>query len=369
MSTRGYLTVVDNKKNIQSAAYHRSDSYPSHLGLIVLEAIEQYRFPQFVEDLREEYPEDLDMVEGIRRDWYIRSAQNKDDYFVDYCYEFNPNRQELNLFHFGEKALTIPYNQIPLYRFLFEHEEKLYYPLSLDERSMALKKDFYKEIRSMVKAGASIHDFQEIMDRNPSVLYLSYGRMKDPWDMTSQSFNKDVRDSSGNKLKFHISESFGKIQLYVQTPFIRAPIPHRPIQSAGGAEKFLAEIVRERPDDIRATMGLFKELESYKKSLDDIYSNVEEPLNARADHAQEVKLDMLAKLKAAKAEHRILGDTDRLLEREVNDASYNRYRRAKSLLEKQEEKAALSETLTDAAHRAESGNNQPEEPVITVPER
>ena len=227
------------------------------------------------------------------------------------------------MFHFGEKALTIPYDQISFYRFLFEHEDQLYYPLSLDERSMTLKKDFYKEVRSMINDGADIHDFQEVMDRNPFILYLSYGRMKDPWDLTSQSFNKNVCDSSGNRLKFHISENFGRFQLYVQTPFIRAPIQHRPIQSAGGAEKFLAEIVRERPDDIRATMDLFKELNAYKGTIGDIYSNDDVSLTGRADQAQKVKLDMLTKLKAAKAEHRILGDTDRLLDREINDANYN----------------------------------------------
>ena len=95
VSTRGYLSVVDNKRNIQSAAYHRSDSYPSYLGLRVLDAMEQYRFPQLVEDLRAEYPEDLDMVNGIRRDWYIRNAQNREDFFVDYVYEFNSERHEL----------------------------------------------------------------------------------------------------------------------------------------------------------------------------------------------------------------------------------------------------------------------------------
>ena len=68
MSTRGYLTIIDEDQNIQMAAFYPSSAYPSYLGIQVLDAIEKCQFPQFIDRLRKDYPEELDMVEGIQRD-------------------------------------------------------------------------------------------------------------------------------------------------------------------------------------------------------------------------------------------------------------------------------------------------------------
>ncbi len=354
MSTRGYLTIVDESKNIQMAAFHPHDSYPSYLGLEVLKAIQNCAFPQLIDDLHQKYPDELEMVEGIQRSWYIRGKDNKDDFFYDYAYELNGSTQELTMYHYGNKALTIPFDQIPLFQYLFEREDDLYYPLCLDERSMTLKKDFYKEVRTMIQNGAGIDDFQAVIDQNLSVLYLDYGRIKDYWAIDSNSFNKRVKDSSGGELMFHVDESFGRFQIYVQTPFIRAPISHKPIQSASAAEKLLAELVRDRPDDIRATMRLFKDLTSYVRTIWDIYANDSVSLDDRADEAQEIKLDMLAKFKAIQDQYQIMGNTDNLLEREIKDVGSRHYRQAYYRMEEQQQKSSLSDKLQDVTERSQA---------------
>lgn len=371
LSTRGYLTIVDEQKNIQMAAFYPHDAYPSHLGLHVLQAIQSCAFAQFIDDLHEKYPEELDMVSGIRRDWYVRNATNKDGHFFDYAYELCGPTQELHVFHYGDHALTIPYDQIPFYQFIFEHEEGLYYPLCLDERTMTLKKDFYKEIRDMVKDGAGAEDFQALLEQNPSVIYMDSGRIRDYWSTTSDSFHKYVRTSNGGKLDFYMDKSLGHFRIDIQTPFIRAPITYSPIYSAAAAEKQLAELIRDRTDDVHATIRIFKELETYSKTVKAIFANDNESMDDRADKAQEHKLDMLARLKAVQAEHKIFGDTNGLLEREVNEVCFRNYRQAHARMEAQRQTTSLSDTLKDAAQRAEPspGNRSKAEPVHLPHER
>ena len=369
MSTRAFLTIIDEEKNIQMSAFYSNSAYPGYLGLKVLDAIQNCAFPQFIDQIREEDPEELETVVGIRRDWYIRGKDNKDDYFHDYAYELNGATQELTVYHFGDKALTIPYEQIPLYRFIFEHEGSLYNPLCLDERSMTLKKDFYKELRTMIKNGAGVDELQAVIDKNPSVLYLESGRIKDHWDLNSDSFNKRVCTSDGRNLMFHVNDFYGNFHIYVQTPFIRAPIPHSPIKSAKGAEKFLADLVRDRPDDIRATIDLFKELKDFSEQVRDIYSKDDEPLDDRADKTQALKLDMLSKLMTVKKEHNIMGGDFDLLERETKDVCARLYRCAKERMDDLEKKSSFADTLKDAVRRAEGGSNSGPEPVISAPER
>ena len=81
MSTRGYLTVIDGKKNILSSAFFPSDAYPSYLGLNVLDALKESRFIQLVDQINAEHPDEKIMLEGLRRDWYVKGKDNKDDYF------------------------------------------------------------------------------------------------------------------------------------------------------------------------------------------------------------------------------------------------------------------------------------------------
>ena len=177
MSTRGYLTLIDRKKNILSAAYLPSDAYPSYWGMQVLNAFQNNSFLHLIDQVNHDYPDEKDMLTNIQRDWYVKGKDNKDAFFNDYAYELNGDCGELTVFHFGDKALTIPHEQIPLYRFIFEHEDELYAPLCLDEKTMTLKKDFYKEIRNMIKAGADENTLRVQMDRNADLLYMDLGAL------------------------------------------------------------------------------------------------------------------------------------------------------------------------------------------------
>ena len=369
MSTRGYLTIVDKEKNIQMAAFYPSSAYPSYLGIQILDAIANCSYPQFIDELKRDYPEELEMVDGIRREWYVKGPDNQDDYFHDYAYELDGSSQVLTIYHFGDKELTIKPEQLPLYRFIFENEEKLYYPMCFDERSMTLKKDFYREIRSMVRKGAGIADFQKVMDDNPAVLYMDRYREKESWYYDSQSFNKHIYDTLTNRhLKFCVNESCRKLYLYIQTPFIRAPITHKSYTSVTAAEKAIAQLLRDRPDDVRATMLLFKDLEEYKEKIKEIFQVDTQPLEEREAHARDLRASMEEQLKEVKSNHCILGDVDKLLEREIRDAVHSNYIRAQRRLEENEKKPALTDTIKNAEIRVEGSQSEGKGIEVPTPE-
>jgi len=367
MSTRAYVTAIDAQKNIKLAAFCPSSAYPSNLGLEILDAIEQSKFPRFIGQLREDYPDERRTVQGISRDWYVKTASNKDDFFFDYAYEFNIEKMELNLFQRGNKALTIPFDQIPLYRYIFEHDDDLYYPLALDERTMTLKKDEYKEIRNMVKNGAGIEDFKAIVEKSAGILYVDLGRGKDGWDYNNNSFFKNIRDRRHGSLKICVNDYFStnKYSLFIQTPFIRVPLNNRTFSSPTAAEKAIADIVRSRPDDVRATMKIFDEIEMYRKKIDQIFENDAISLVERCDLAQSARVEMVDRLHEVQKEHAILGDLNGRLEHEIKDKVFNSYRATKYRLETEEkEKASLSDQLKDAEIRAAASQGSDKGPVL-----
>lgn len=348
MSTRAFVTIIDPKKNIQAAAFNPSSAYPSYFGLEVLDAIRNYNVEGLISQLKEDYPEEVETADGIQRSWYVKDKTNKDNFFQDYAYEVNGATMDLTLYQRGEKALTIPADKLDLYRFIFEHENELYLPLTLDEKSMTCKKDFYKEVRDMIKNGADISAFQKVMDDNPSVLHIETGRVKDATNYYNDGFNKYISDGYHNgQLMICVSKpswsSF--FNLYVQTPFSRICLTTRDIRSAASAEKAIADLVRDKPDSIRATIQLFEELSSFSKQVTALYKQDDIPLDDRADKAHALTSDMLARVKEVQKDHNILGFTPTSLESAVRHVTYDNLRWAKE----RQNKELLPTTALDAA--------------------
>ena len=364
MSTRGYLTILDADKKIAMSAYHGSDSYPSYLGLQVLDAIESDTFPQFIDQIRNTYPDDLEMVEGIRRSWYVKSKENENDFFQDYAYEYEIDKQRLNIFHFGTKALTITRDQIPLFRYLFEQEDTLYYPLTLDDKTQTLSKDFYKELRSMIRSGSTIQDFQSIIEKNPSVLYMSIGRIVD-LGCNSNDFIKEVCVSdSHQRLKFCASEYFGKYSLYVQTPFYRGPVSTPPLRSKSAVEKYIASLIKNSPQDIRGTMALYQDINDYIQKIKSIYAEDNIDLNTRAQQAGAQRHVMVERIEDTAGQFYILGAPKDSLIRQVKEVEY-RYRR--DAQERAKPSAALDALVQNASARVDKQPSTHKEPPSKEP--
>lgn len=369
MSTRGYVTILDEKKNIALAAYSNSDSYPSNLGVQVLESIEKGELAQLIGEMRSEVPEDIEMVKGIQRSWYIKSKDNKDDFFNDYAYEYESASGNLNIYHYGDKALAFKPDQFPLSKFIFEHEYELYCPLILDEKSMSLKKDFYKEVRAMLRSGASETDFQAVIDKKPSVLYLDYGRIVDSWNRNSRSFNKRVCDSKTNqKLMFHVSEDYsGRFSLYICSPFFRKPFGKQNLSSPTAAERALAELVRTRPEDIRCTMRVFHDIEEYQRDCKELAKASTLFPDDFSNAIDKASRDLMARihkelstLNADGSIHRVIGFDEGSIRKEIDQDCRNF--RAKYA----EKHPPLADLLTEASSRAEAASSGSDK---TLPEK
>lgn len=201
MSTRGYVTLIDQHKNILLSAFCPSSAYPAYFGLEVLDALQNGSFPAFIQQVREDYPDEEDMTDGITRDWYIKHPDNPNQYFQDYAYEYDPSAGTLNLYHFGDKALSIPVRDASLYRGIFELEQALSLRLCYDPVSCMPKKDYYTELRRLLRAGTSLEGFSEISKKN--LLYMDRYRLRGHgWN--EEDFSKDICDTeSRHNLTFH----------------------------------------------------------------------------------------------------------------------------------------------------------------------
>lgn len=350
MSTRGYVTLIDEDKNIVLSAYLRSDAYPSYYGLQVLDALQSGTFPSFITQLREEQPDDLEMVDGITRDWYIKSSKTKNTFFHDYTYEYAPHDQKLNIYYFGDKALSIPLKDLSFYRELFQLDSKLDLPLRYDPVSCTLKKHYYPTLRAMLKAGTTLTDFQALSEQ--SVLYMDRGRLKDPY-LQSDSFYKRVFDSKSKEmLTFYARAQGNRYFLSIQTPFYFAPVLTRALSSLAAVEKELVALIRDRSADLRGTMNAFRQLTEYKTALSAAFQNDEIPLSMRLQTAHTLKNNVLESLHQIQSTCTLLGNKNDSFSREIQSLFFDQHR---SAAERSEctSKPPLANTIASADAKAQ----------------
>ena len=356
MSTRGYVTLINKQKKIISAAYLSSDAYPSYYGIQILDALQEGSLNSFIDRLLSKYPGDRDMVDGIKREWYIKRKATEKDYFVDYAYEYDPSGKRLNIYYFGEKALTIQNDEIAFYRQLFEMDDSLVVPLRFDPPSCTLKHDFYTELRNRIRNGATIEDLQK-MSQEP-MLYMDRYRLKGyGWD--EDDFAKYIRDSgSGHSLRIHVSRFGGKhYSLYVQTPFYRAPLGTRPLYSPGAAEKEISRLIQDRPTDIRSTMVLFQQIEEYKKAVSQTFADETVPYSDRKVAAKQLLDNMLETLKSAHCNGHPLGCSEDSFTRQLREVYFRSA--DKALLAEEPERPPLEDTILSAENQPSTNIEQP----------
>lgn len=357
MSTRGYVTLIDKQKQIISAAYLSSDAYPSYYGIQILAALQESSLDSFIDRLLSKYPGDRDMVDDIKREWYIKRKATEKDYFVDYAYEYDPSGKRLNIYYFGEKALTIKSDEIVFYRQLFEMENSLVIPLRFDPSSCTLKHDFYTELRNRIRNGASIEDLQKL-GQEP-MLYMDRYRMKGyGWD--EDDFAKCIHDSGSDlSLRIYVSRFCGNrhYSLYVQTPFYRAPLTTRPLYSPGAAEKEISRLIQDRPTDIRSTMVLFQQIEEYKKAVFQTFAGEKVPYADRKASAEKLLDGILENLKNAHCNGHPLGCPEDSFTRQLREVYFRSA--DKALQSEALERPPLVDTILSAENQPSTNIEQP----------
>ena len=367
MSTRGYVTLIDQNKNILLSAFCPSSAYPSYFGLDVLDAVQNGSFPAFIQQVRAEYPEEIEMTDGISRDWYIKRPDNPNQYFQDYAYEYDPSAGVLNLYHFGTKALTIPAQDADLYRGIFALDHALSLRLCYDPVSCMPKKEYYTELRRMLRAGTTLTDFQQISKK--PMLYMERYRMKG-FGWNEEDFSKDVLDTeSRQKLTFHASKNGNYYTLYIQTPFFRMPVVSRPLMTPTSVEKEIARMIRDEPEKIRSTMALYQKIEQYEHDVKAVFANSSISDTEKKTTAYSLLDTMTADLEQAQANGVILGSHVDSFKRLIGEQVYRKvYALDKAAAS---DKKPLDSVIANAQQEADMKDPGPDLPAVQkpVPER
>ena len=127
---------------------------------------------------------------------------------------------------------------------------------------------------------------------------MDSGRIADYGPFDSDRYLKRVSDSAsfGKGLLFGISKVYGnRCYVTLQTPFFRNTLKDN-LSSKGACEKYIASLVRERPDDLRGTMKLFQDVEKFKKEIKRILEDESKALEERLDTAGSIKNQLIQEI-------------------------------------------------------------------------
>lgn len=282
--TRGFVVLMKNGK-IFKVVYSGSDSYPSNLGIFLLEAFEKDNIEKIFMNINSIDDEDLSLEADnedaicslygddsrrfnsykIRKEFLIKNKSNINEYFLDYTYMYDINKKILKVYSYGELLYSIRKEDIQLYKFLFNNNE-LFYSICYNSKTASLDKDFNKEIKKVMRKNPSIEDLKNIHHKEPKI-FISTGKIGDVWD---NSYKKLVKDKKSYIATFIIMESFGKYELLIQLPFIRNCI-FKGTSSPKSCEKKLIEIVKSNTDKLinfKKACYLYQKYEKNIKELD-----------------------------------------------------------------------------------------------------
>lgn len=253
--TRGYVVILNNSK-IEKAGYSNSDSYFSWLGVKVIDAIKKNTLSEFVDELIKDYPDELT---NINFSWYRKTKENKDDWFVDYVYEYDTKKKKLTIYYYGTKALTfkIP-EDLEVIDYIFNNYDEIWKKLSYNDEKLDYSNDDYKKLRQMQKEGRlTAAEIKKECNAVKNDIIFEFGRICDCWP---DSYKKVIRDEqTGRRMEFAISKNSynDKYRIVIQLPYVRNSIL-KEFGSPKTAEKTLIEFVRNNAEKLKINMLIFE---------------------------------------------------------------------------------------------------------------
>ena len=267
--TRGYLVLLKNKK-IVKVAYSNSDSYYSGLGVNVLNSLRagEDGFEELIEQTINN--EDL---EGFNFSWYRRSIKNKDNFFVDYVYEYDATKKILSIYYYGKKILSFGLDQLNLATFVFE-SEKIGYAFAYNQENLTL--DFEiptKEIKKAFDSKMTVAELSTIVDEkfNNIGFCLNEGKIKgfDRDNYKKQAYFPTRRE----RFEFIIYQyNFGKkyFSIYIQTPFVRKPLFRQNFSSEKATLKALTEFLKTNKNKLIEVYKIYTLWDDQENKLDNL---------------------------------------------------------------------------------------------------
>lgn len=281
--TRGFIVLL-KRGRIFKIVESYGDSYLSGLGVKVLELVEKNKLVEAfncVQPIGQE-------IEGFKTDnaiysvleqelgqfnslnypisEFVASSKNEGTFFYDYSYIYDVDKDILKVYYYGKFVFKIQRENISLYKFIFENGNKLYPALTFNEKTYMKDKDYYKELKKVLKANPTIEDMQKIADKQP-LLFIENYRTSDVWG--GEAYQRKVKDITDKEIaKFIIAKEFGKYVLSIQLPFIRNQIFRG--TSAASCEKELQKLVKEKSIELINFRKIYDIYNDYIKKMKSI---------------------------------------------------------------------------------------------------
>ena len=236
--TRGYIVIIDGKKIVRML-YSNSDSYfttnEDLTAGVVLKAMASDDFINTLntlakKELERGYFEEVTDFEPEDK-FYIRTTNSKENFFVDYVYEYNVRNKKLTIYRFGRKMLQFTKDDIEYMAYIFSNSNDFFSAFALDEKTCKYdSKLWVKAFKSFMKERIPIAEIEnkvkELVKKNRVVVEI--GNIV---DYSKNGFKKQVviYDEQGNRQFEHyfcFSSFFkdGDYEMAIQLPYCRVSL-------------------------------------------------------------------------------------------------------------------------------------------------
>lgn len=278
--TRGYFAIIGKNKKVKECGSLCNSAYPSYYGLQILDAIEAGSESTFIQSLRAEDSEELN-VETISMDWFVHQPGDKETSryaFPEYSYLLQSSSGILSIYNYGKLLFRIRREDIPLYRFIFEKKDALERALSIDPETNIEARDGKSELKRLINSRPSLALLENIIASAPAVSLQKKSELRkvmEPFMFDRYFLSCDLQvvgpeitndwelDWSKPQCRYNISLEFrpdaGNEGAYYTilraTNTFRADVPHTVVRphtrlSLTKAHAQAAEYVKAHQDDI-----------------------------------------------------------------------------------------------------------------------
>lgn len=297
--TRGYIVIINGKKIVRML-YSNSDSYftanEDLTAGVVLKAMASNDFVDTLnelakKELEREYFEEVTDFEPEDK-FYIRTANNENNFFVDYVYEYNVHNKKLTIYNYGRKMLQFTKDDIEYMAYIFSNSNDFFSAFAFDEKTCQYdSKLWVKKFKSFIKTRMPIAEIEnkvkELVKKNRVVVGLG-----NIIDYSKYGFKKQVAiyDEQGNRQFDHyfcFSSFFdnGKdYEMAIQLPYYRVSLifakrnGHRiSYYSRNGIQKAFLEYIKNPlvQKELINAVPLFEIYRKFAEEFDEILKSAE----------------------------------------------------------------------------------------------
>lgn len=174
--TRGYIVIKKGRKIID-IWYANSDCYfdAENENLMCFNVVKAFKAENTAEYLRQNI-KDICNIEDVEKPdnlFYIKTKANKNNFFVDYVYEFDERTEILTIYNYGRKTFVFKKDEIKYLDYLIKNHNEIYDAFAYDEKTLSNIADWEKQYMDFVKNKVSFAEIdKEIKERKSKISVL-----------------------------------------------------------------------------------------------------------------------------------------------------------------------------------------------------